>query len=131
MTTNLKITKANADDFISEVLSINGYTRIPSKDDQWTILSSRDVRYMPTPNYIYGKDKVPNNYDYAMVTIKLKNPHIGPEISRNFRPFMSRYGRIIDIKSSGVIIISDTGKNIHRLINLVNILDKKPSKKEI
>jgi type II secretory pathway component GspD/PulD (secretin) len=86
---------------------------------------------MPTNNYIYGKDKIPSNFDYIMVTVKLKNPHIASEVSRNFRPFMSRYGRIIDIKNPGIIIINDTGKNVHRLLSLIEILDKKPSKAEL
>jgi general secretion pathway protein D len=131
VSSNFSLNKDNADDFLSEVLSLNGYTRVPSKPDQWTVINSRDVRYMPTKNYVYGKDTIPSNFDYIMVTIKLKNPHIVSEISRNFRPFMSRYGRIIDIKRPGIIIISDTGKNVHRLINLISILDKKPTKKEI
>lgn len=128
---NFKITKENAGDFISEVLSINGYTRIPSTKDQWTVINARDVRYIATPSYEHGKDEVPDNYDHAMVTIKLKNPYITSEISRNFRPFMSRYGRIIDIKDQGVIIINDTGKNIHRLLGLIKIIDQVPGKKEI
>jgi type II secretory pathway component GspD/PulD (secretin) len=131
VSSNFKLNKENADDFLSEVLSINGYTRVPSKKDQWTIINTRDVRYMPTKNYIYGKDKIPTNFDYIMVTVKLKNPHIASEVSRNFRPFMSRYGRIIDIKNPGIIIINDTGKNVHRLLSLIEILDKKPSKEEL
>jgi general secretion pathway protein D len=45
------------------------------------------------------------------------------EIARNFRPFMSRYGRIIDIKQTNTIIIADTGSNINRLAKMVKFLD--------
>ena len=130
LTKNFKITKANADSFLSEALSLNGYTKIATTQKHWTIISARDVRYNPVPNLVYGKDTIPNNFDYVMVSIKLKNPHLTSELSRNFRPFMSRYGRIIDIKSTGTLIISDTGRNARRLIHLVEQMDKKPTKDE-
>ena len=44
---------------------------------------------------------------------------------------MSRYGRIIDIRDPGVIVINDTGSNIHRLISLIKVIDKTPTKDEI
>ncbi|MBT4793268.1 MAG: hypothetical protein HON90_16975 [Halobacteriovoraceae bacterium] len=130
LSSNFKITKLNANDFISETLSLHGYTRVPSTSGDWTIINARDVRYEPTPQYIYGKDVIPKNHDHAMATFKLINPKISREIARNFRPFMSRYGRIIDLKTPGIIIISDTGKNIHRLGKLVTLLDKKPTRDE-
>lgn len=128
---NLKITKENGGEVLSEILNLAGYARIPSTKSGWTVINARDVRYMPVPHYEYGKDTIPKNYDHMMATIKLKNRYITPEISRNFRPFMSRYGRIIDVASTGTIIISDTGMNIHRLIELVKVLDKKPTEDEI
>ena len=36
---------------------------------------------------------------------------------------MSRYGRIIDIKQTNTVIISDTGDNISRLEKLIKFLD--------
>lgn len=127
---NFKITKENVGDLISENLFINGFTRIKSKPDQWTIVSARDVRYTATGFLMYGKDQIPDNYDYQTVHIKLKNPYLAPELSRNFRPFMSRYGRVIDIKETGTLIINDTGKNIHRLLKLVETTDKSLTKDE-
>lgn len=127
---NFKITKENVGDLISEHLYINGFTRIKSKPDQWTIVSARDVRYTSSGFLMYGKDKIPDNYDYQMVHIKLKNPYLAPELSRNFRPFMSRYGRIIDIRKTGTLIINDTGKNINRLLKLVETTDNPLTKDE-
>ena len=128
---NFEVNEKNAELFLSEALYLSGYTRVPFDDKTWTIINSRDVRYHPMKNYIYGKDEIPQNYDHVSVVIKLKNPHIASEISRNFRPFMSRYGRIIDIKKPGIIIIADTAKNAHRLIDMVNLIDKEPTKEEI
>ena len=130
-TDNYQITKDNADAFISYALYMAGYTRIPFNKDEWAVLNARDVRYQPVPSFNYPEEKVPETYDYISVSIKLKNPHIASELSRNFRPFMSRYGRIIDLKSPGMLIINDTGKNIHRLIKIVSSLDHKPTKEEL
>lgn len=131
LTKNFQITKDNADEFISYGLYMAGYTRLPYSDEEWSIINARDIRYHPAPAYEYGKDKIPKTFDYVTTTIKLKNPYIAPEISRNFRPFMSRYGRIIDLKDPGMLIINDTGQNVHRLINIVQQIDRKPSAKEV
>lgn len=128
---NYQVTRENADGFISELLALNGYTRIPAVGGDWTVINARDVRYLPVKTYEYGKDQIPMNYDHVMVTIKLKNPYITSVISRNFRPFMSRYGRIIDIKEAGTIIISDTGLNANRLGELVKQMDREPTEAEI
>lgn len=131
LTKNFKITKDNADEFIAYTLYMNGYTRIPYNGDEWSVINARDVRYSPAPVYTYGKDNIPATYDYVTTNIKLKNPFIASELARNFRPFMSRYGRVIDLKDPGMLIINDTGKNVHRLIQIIEQVDKKPTKEEI
>lgn len=127
---NYKITKENANEFISYALHSTGYTRISVKNGLWSVINARDIRYSAPPHFDVGKESIPDTYDYLSATLKLKNPHLAPEVSRNFRPFMSRYGRIIDIKTPGIIIINDTGKNINRLIKYVKQLDKEPTKEE-
>lgn len=131
MTKNYTITKENAEAFLSHALYMTGYTKVPTNKNEWTVINARDVRYVSTPTYNYPKEKVPETFDHVMVTIKLKNKYIVSDISRNFRPFMSRYGRIIDLKRPGIIIISDTGKNINRLLKMIELIDYKPSEDEI
>lgn len=121
---DIELTKENADYYLSYFLNMAGYTRVKIDDKSWSIINARDVRYMPTQTLSYGKDTIPKTYDHQMVKIKLKNPYAAPEISRNFRPFMSRYGRIIDIKDPGMLLIHDTGVNIHRLISIVEDIDR-------
>lgn len=131
LTENFKITKENANDILAELLNLNGFTKIKEPNGHWKIVNAREVRYLAVPSLTYGKDTIPNNYDYYLTTIKLKNKYLAPEIARNFRPFMSRFGRIIDIRKSGVIIISDTGINTNRLIELTKQLDYKPTEDDI
>jgi general secretion pathway protein D len=100
-------------------LNMAGYT-IVKAGAFYKIINARDVRYVPTS--IYTGAYTPDTEAHLMKIISLKNVDAG-EISRNFRPFMSRYGRIIDIKQTNTIIISDTGSNITRLERLIKFLD--------
>ena len=75
-------------------------------------------------------DQIPNSYDYFMATINLKGLN-SKEITRSFRPFMSRYGRLINLKQSNQIIIQDTGANINRLISLIKGIDFEPTKDQL
>ena len=100
-------------------LNMAGYTLVKS-GAFYKIINARDVRYVPTE--IYTGSYTPNTESHMMKVLSLKNVDAA-EISRNFRPFMSRYGRIIDIKQTNTIIISDTGSNIARLERLIKFLD--------
>lgn len=100
-------------------LNMAGYTMVKA-GAFYKIINARDVRYVPTK--IYTGAYTPDTEAHMMKVISLKNVDAG-EISRNFRPFMSRYGRIIDIKQTNTIIISDTGANIARLEKLIKFLD--------
>ncbi len=100
-------------------LNMAGYTLVKS-GAFYKIINARDVRYVPTK--IYTGTYTPDTESHMMKVLSLKNVDAA-EISRNFRPFMSRYGRIIDIKQTNTVIISDTGSNIQRLERLIKFLD--------
>lgn len=100
-------------------LNMAGYTLVKS-GEFYKVINARDVRYVPTA--IYTGSYTPDTEAHVMKILALKNVDAS-EISRNFRPFMSRYGRIIDIKQTNTIIISDTGANINRLERLIKFLD--------
>lgn len=100
-------------------LEMNGYTLVKS-GSFYKIVSTRDIRYTPTE--IYTGNYTPNTDNYAMRIIPLKNIN-STEVTRSFRPFMSRYGRIIDIKQTNTIIVQDTGNNINRLVRLIKFID--------
>lgn len=100
-------------------LNMAGYTLVKS-GAFYKIINARDVRYTPTT--IYTGEYTPETESHIMKVMALRYVDAG-EISRNFRPFMSRYGRIIDIKQTNTIIISDTGANIVRLEKLIQFID--------
>jgi general secretion pathway protein D len=119
------------DKLLSQLLFNYGYTRVPSIDNSWMVIATRDIRYNPTPLLDSQKDEIPNNYDYVMASYQLKNKYQANAITRAFRPFMSRYGRIISMKESGKIVIQDTGVNIKRLMGLVKLSDVEPTAKDL
>jgi len=100
-------------------LNMNGYTLVKS-GSFYKIVQVRDIRYTPTK--IYTGNYTPDTENYAMRIIPLKNIS-STEVTRSFRPFMSRYGRIIDIKQTNTIIAQDTGSNINRLVRLIKFID--------
>lgn len=100
-------------------LNMAGFSLIKS-GAFYKIINSRDVRYTSTK--IYTGSYTPDTENHIMKIVALKNVDAS-EIARNFRPFMSRYGRIIDLKQTNTIIISDTGANISRLEKLIKFLD--------
>ena len=100
-------------------LNLNGYTLVKT-GAFYKIVQSRDIRYTPTK--IYTGNYTPDTENYVMRIIPLKNID-STEVTRSFRPFMSRYGRIIDIKQTNTIIVQDTGDNINRLVRLIKLID--------
>lgn len=86
------------------------------------IIETRDVRY--TPSDFYTSKNYPKDNSFVLVVHQLRNP-LSNEISRNMRPFMSRYGRIISFNDSHTIVISDKGVNISKIFEIVDSLDNK------
>ena len=100
-------------------LEMNGYALVKS-GAFYKVVSTRDIRYTPTK--IYTGSYTPDTDNYVMRILPLKNIN-STEVTRSFRPFMSRYGRIIDIKQTNTIIVQDTGSNINRLTRLIKFID--------
>lgn len=133
---NLELTNENADSLFSSILNENGYTRIKQEENTYLILSARDIRYQATPIVKASYDSVPSlpqNMDYYMMEYTLKNNQtkISSEITGALRPFISRYGRIIDMKTTGTLIVQDTAKNLTRLYELIKKMDIIPTKEQI
>ena len=129
---NITLTKKNAGNYLSHILNQNGYTRLFFDKNTYSIISARDVRYNAT-NMVRASYKkapnLPNNDDYHMMIYSFRLPLISEEITKNFRPFMSRYGRITNLKIINKIIVQDTAKNLKRFYEIIKEVDRKPTKK--
>ena len=101
------------------LLSAHGLSPMESSGFLW-IGPSRDNRYLPGP--VYTDDSYPRDPSFMLVVHTLKYP-LGSSITRNLRPYMSRYGRVINFSDARTIILSDLGDNIARLVKLVESMD--------
>ena len=102
-----------------QALSINGYSLVKT-GAFYTIVNNRDIRYSPTT--MYTGTYTPNTENYVMQIIPLKHVN-SREVANSFRPFMSRYGRIIEIKQTNTVIVQETGTHINRLMKLIKFID--------
>jgi len=130
----IKITSENVDEIISLALYRNGYTRIKINKTLSSIITTRDIRYEATEIYKGSKTgalQVPMTHDYFMLEYNFENEGISTSVVRSLRPFISRFGRIIDIKRSNKIILQDTGIQINRLINVIRSIDRPKSEDQL
>lgn len=100
-------------------LNMNGYSMVKS-GAFYKIINNRDIRYTPTK--IYTGNYTPDTDNYVMRVFPLRNIS-ATEVERNFRPLMTRYGRIIAMKQTNTIILAEIGSNINRLIKMIKFLD--------
>lgn len=108
------------DAYITGVVGQSQFTLVTFPDSKFVkVLNTRDVRYEPLPVYKNMKE-VPENHSYAQMVYELK--HIDPrDLARNLRPFLSRYGRVID--HSNIIYVADETRNLKRIGKIINFLD--------
>lgn len=127
-------TKENAETLLPVVLNKFGKARVKVDEDHYLVIDEREVRYNSFPLYKVTTNEVldlPKTFDYYTLFVRLKNPEVAPSITRNLRPFLWRYGRIIENNLSGDMVLMSTGVNIHSLFNLIKEFDKKPSKEAL
>jgi general secretion pathway protein D len=135
---DVKWTKENADYLFGEALASTGYARETTIDkDIYNLINARDVRYS-AGSISYAATKTtndemlpPNHADFVELVYKSENGDRVGDMARNLRPFMSRYGRIIDIRSSSTIILRDTSKTVQTLLPMIRRFDVPLTKEEM
>lgn len=127
-TDNLNLDKKNSDITLSYILHKNGYTRVEDESKQVKIIEAENIRYYPTKLFYVDKKTgvtFPENYDYNMMSYEFTNKdekNIAKIIAQAFRPFLSRYGRIIHAENR--ILVQDIGLNLKRLYGMIiSLLD--------
>ncbi|MGZ3787614.1 MAG: hypothetical protein ACXVLQ_03785 [Bacteriovorax sp.] len=132
---NFQITSENADTVFTSVLSANGYSRVPTNEkDTFKIVNSRDIRYETLPSINADKNtklQVPNNDDYYMMFFKFKNYKHGQlrMTGNGLRPFMSRYGRIIE--TGDLLAVQEKASKLQLVYEIAKNNDRELSKDEI
>lgn len=123
-------TKSTVDEFkvlFYESLASLGYTPMEDQSLLW-IYNTRDVRYAASP--VRTDQNFPKDASYSTVIYKLKYP-LSSEVCRNIRPFISRYGRVIDLSDAKTILFHDRGDNTARLLKTIESMDTDTAYKSI
>lgn len=116
------LTKDQVEGYVSRVLSISFHTMIVDPAVPFIqVIQSRDARYTTLPVYNDLKD-LPNNDNFVQYNHRLKFAEPA-DVARNMRPFLSRYGRVIDVPHARSIHLADTADNVKRLIAMAEIVD--------
>lgn len=116
---NSPLTKEEFSQVFYNILSNQGFTPIEEKGILW-IHNSRDIRYLPAP--ISTDMNFPTDSRFRTLVYKLKYP-VSNFVARNLRPYMSRYGRVIDFSDARTMIINDTSDNLKRLVKTIAFMD--------
>jgi type II secretory pathway component GspD/PulD (secretin) len=122
--------KTSKDEFrviFNELLDSLGFTTVIDDEVLW-IRSSRESRYFPSP--VYADNNFPKDASYSLVVHRLKYP-LSSEVSRNLRPLMSRYGRVIDFSDARTIVIHEKGDNVERLVKSIEVMDTEAAYKKV
>ncbi|GEM_PF-3866598 len=130
----VEMTKENAESLLSEVLFQFEFARIPTQvENTWKIIAARDLRYAELPVYKGSKGKIaelPKTVDYVSFMYQgVTGGDVG-SLARNLRPFLSRYGRVIDTKGQ-LLTINDSLGNIRHILRFLETEDRVLSKQEL
>ena len=134
---NVDLSSDNADSLFTYILDLNGFARIPTAEkDTYTIVTTRDLRYQALPMINVDSTnppKIPLNYDYYLMQFKFQHFQYGQMrgAANSLRPFMSRYGRLIEIKETGLMVIQENGKKLIQFHDLIKKFDREYTKEEI
>lgn len=122
----LVVPKDQIESYVSTILLFGGRAMIRQPGSQFVkVIESRDIRYASVPLF-KEIEKLPDNDNHAQFSHDLKHIN-GSEVARNLRPFLSRYGRLIDMKDT--VFVADSGKNIKRIAQIIKTIDTEEYKK--
>ena len=136
-TLNVQLTSENADNFFTYALYLNGYARVPTiENDTYLIINARDIRYQAYPLIAVDSITPPKlipNYDYYMMTFKFKHYANGQlrMAANSIRPFMSRYGRTIELNGTGSLTVQESAAALAREYEIIKAFDRDLTKEEI
>lgn len=124
----MAIKQAQMENYLTVLLSQSGNATIRMPGTQYlNVVSARDTRYVTSPVYSKVTD-IPNNDHQGQFSYKLQHVEAA-YLSRNLRPFIGRYGRIIDMKNANTIYITDSGNNLRKIAEMILLLDTEAFKK--
>ena len=96
-------------------------------DSFFKIVAGREIKSENFPTYTDEK-LLPDNYQFVRFIYNVSFLD-SREITRNLRPILSRNGRIKDEGIGNKIIITDSAKNISKILKIIKTIDTSLTKK--
>ncbi len=130
-TSGLLITRENAELLFTDMLNINGFTRVPLGPlGTYQIMRQRDARDSTLPIIRADKNtkpELPHNWDLYTMIYKSSHSEVVDELARTSRSFMPANSRIIPSELSSTLIVTDSALNIKKLYEILREIDQKPT----
>jgi type II secretory pathway component GspD/PulD (secretin) len=130
-TPNVDINKDNAELLFTEMLNINGFSRVPTGEPgTYQIMRQRDARDAAIPTFTADEKNAPEfsrNFDLMTMRYKATHPDAVEPLARAMRSFMPANSRIIPDELGGWLLVTDTAPNLKKVYTMVKDMDRKPS----
>lgn len=123
------LTRERAEAVVLTALALRGYTWVHDPVvDLYRITRQRDARYEEIP-FITDRTKLPDSD--LLVTYIMPLEHAPPDyVARTVRSFMPSFSMMIPDEATRSVFITDSGRNIAKLMKLVRQVDTPDAVKE-
>lgn len=115
-----RMTEEEAYQAFLSALEVNGYTVLQAPGNLVKIIPTKGMLQRPLPIY---KSDSPNTDAYITRLVQLRNIS-ALEMSSAIKDLVSKEGNLFAYPATNTLIITDTGSNITRLLNIMKELDQ-------
>ncbi len=130
----IKLEKDNADQMLSEALSIFGYAKVPSKQNGlWYVIHAREIRSNSDLPAFEASKKIapplPSNNDPVRLTYKGMLGSDTEAIAASINPLLSRYGKAHALRA-GTLVVTDYAAQVRKVLPVLQDQDYPLTKEE-
>jgi len=120
------LNRTEAVELLNSVISTKGFTAIVN-DRFLKIVDKTSAKAQDLP-VLFGKDvsKIPKTDNMVTQIIPVINAN-ADELLKNLEPLLAEYSNVTSNKGSNALLVTDTQRNIYRIAEIVNALDKSAS----
>ena len=130
-TANLELNRENAVNLFSNLLHMNGYSRVPTGEpDTFRIMRENDAKGTAVPSFtstLTQPPKLPNNWDIVRLEYKMTHPEGVRHLENVMRTYAPMGARIYGDELNGTILISASALELKGLYPMLQSNDQKVS----
>ncbi len=115
------LNKKQVFDLFASVLQLKGFTLVPSGVNAYKIIPSAEARQQNLPM----KKALNEQYVVRLIPLKFISPD---DAVKFFTPMVSRDGYISSFNQGNFLLVIDTGLNIEKIMDILDVIDVAPPK---